>query len=66
MENCPLSNQMLSFFRDIRTHPLITFLNLGIPVSINSDDSGYFSSYGVSFDYFSAVVALELDLLDIK
>ena len=37
IEANPLSNQILQYYEDLRTHPLITFFNRGIKVSISPD-----------------------------
>lgn len=42
IEANPISNQVLEYYYDLRTHPLQTFFNNGIKVSI-SPDSYYFS-----------------------
>jgi adenosine deaminase len=38
----------------------------GVPVSINSDDPGYWDYYGVTLDYAWVTLAWELDLKDLK
>lgn len=50
---CPLSNLKLKVFPNLQEHPLKTLLNLGVCVTINSDDPAYFGGY--INDNFAAV-----------
>ena len=47
---------MLRYVDDIRMHPLKTFLNYGIKVSISPDDPGIFNLTDVSHDFYMASV----------
>jgi adenosine deaminase len=42
---CPLSNVALRVVDDLRDHPLPSMLDLGLQISINSDDPAYFGGY---------------------
>ncbi len=42
---CPLSNVKLRIFNDITTHNLKQLLDLGLCVTVNSDDPAYFGGY---------------------
>ncbi|WP_077037698.1 adenosine deaminase [Pelomonas sp. KK5] len=42
---CPLSNQKLQVYPDLRDHCLATLLEHGLCVTINSDDPAYFGGY---------------------
>lgn len=42
---CPLSNVRLCVYDDMAKHPLLTLLDRGIRVMINSDDPAYFGGY---------------------
>jgi adenine deaminase len=42
---CPLSNQKLCVFPDLRDHNLRTLLDAGLAAMINSDDPAYFGGY---------------------
>lgn len=42
---CPLSNQKLKVYPDLRLHPLKKMLHKGIAVTVNSDDPAYFGGY---------------------
>lgn len=47
---CPTSNIMLSRVADMKTHPIRTFFDFGIPITINTDDMLIFNS-SVSQEY---------------
>lgn len=64
---CPLSNIKLRVFDTIREHPLRRMLDLGLKVTINSDDPSYFGGY-INENYLAVTEALgltreELELL---
>ncbi|MCE0721663.1 MULTISPECIES: adenosine deaminase [Legionella] len=42
---CPLSNIKLCVFKTMNEHPIQKMLNMGLAVTINSDDPAYFSGY---------------------
>jgi adenosine deaminase len=42
---CPLSNVKLNVVRNLRAHPLPALLEVGLNVTINSDDPAYFDGY---------------------
>ena len=66
MEINPLSNQILGYIRDLRNHPASTYLRRGINCTINSDDPLIFDYHGLSYDFWSAFMAWELDLASLK
>jgi adenosine deaminase CECR1 len=66
LEICPLSSQILHFIHDLRTHPAIGYLRAGIPCVISSDDPAVFGYGGLSYDFWSAYMAWNLDLGDLK
>lgn len=66
IEVCPLSNMVLGYTLDLRTHPVSHMLARGIQASISSDDPGFFGYEGVTLDYVYAVGAWQLDMKDIK
>ncbi len=53
LEVCPHSNYLTQAFSDYSTHPLRRLFDLGVPLSINSDDPGIFAST-LSDDYMIA------------
>ena len=56
---CPLSNVKLCVVDDIREHPLKRMLDLGLFVTVNSDDPAYFGGY-VNENYIAVAEALGL------
>lgn len=42
---CPLSNYRLCVVDDMKKHPLLTMLDKGLHVTVNSDDPAYFGGY---------------------
>lgn len=66
VEACPTSNLLLSYCRDLRTHPTRALLKHGVKVSISPDDPGFFESPGVTLDYVVAYIAWDLNLSDLK
>jgi adenosine deaminase len=61
---CPLSNVRLRVFDEIGEHNLKRLLNLGVKVTINSDDPAYFGGY-VLDNYVAAAVGLDLSHEDL-
>jgi len=57
---CPLSNVKLRVFDSMRDHPLARMLELGLCVTVNSDDPAYFGGY-VAANFRAAREALGLD-----
>ena len=66
IECCPISNMVLGYTLDLRTHPVRAFLHQGIAVSISPDDPGFFDAEGVTLDYVYCFLAWELNLADLK
>jgi len=56
---CPLSNQKLQVFPDLRDHNLKQLLDQGVRVTINSDDPSYFGGY-ILDNYLAIADALNL------
>jgi adenosine deaminase len=56
---CPFSNVKLGGFADLAEHSLPKMIELGLKVSINSDDPAYFGGY-VGDNYVETQAALEL------
>ena len=61
---CPLSNQKLQVFPDLRNHNLKKFMDAGVLVTVNSDDPAYFGGY-VADNYLAAAEALGLTRKDL-
>ena len=45
MTVCPLSNVRLCVYPDMTSHPLLHMLEMGLNVTVNSDDPPYFGGY---------------------
>jgi adenine deaminase len=57
---CPLSNQKLKVFPDLRDHSLRKLLDAGLCAMINSDDPAYFGGY-MNDNWLATFSALGLD-----
>ncbi len=57
---CPLSNLKLCVIETMTEHPLKKMLELGLRVTVNSDDPAYFGGY-VNENYRAVSEALDLD-----
>ena len=66
IELCPLSNMLLRYTTDLRTHPGPAYLRQGIPVSISSDDPGMFGYSGVTHDFLYATALWNLSFAEVK
>jgi adenosine deaminase CECR1 len=66
IELCPISNQLLRYVEDIRNHPGQLYLSMGLPCSLNPDDPAIYSYQGVTYDFWEACVAWNLDLKELK
>ncbi|OUJ73862.1 hypothetical protein BXP70_12885 [Hymenobacter crusticola] len=66
LEVSPLSNQILDYIGDLRMHPAHAWIKHGIQISISPDDPEIFDYVGVTPDYWSILLAWELDLRDLK
>ncbi len=61
---CPLSNLKLQVVKDLKDHPLKQMLDLGIKVTVNSDDPSYFGGY-INENFIAITEALDLSKEDI-
>uniref|UniRef100_A0A7S3FU79 Adenosine deaminase domain-containing protein n=1 Tax=Strombidium rassoulzadegani TaxID=1082188 RepID=A0A7S3FU79_9SPIT len=66
IECCPVSNFVLGYVLDPRTHPARSFLHQGLPLTISSDDPGFMSYEGVTLDYVYVYMSWDLDIADLK
>jgi len=66
IEVCPLSNMVLGYTLDLRTHPIRDLMYGGLQFSISSDDPCFFDYKGVTLDYAYATLAWELNIRDLK
>lgn len=60
----PLSNVRLNVVETLKQHPIKKMLDLGLNVSIHSDDPAYFGGY-ITQNYLAAMHALDLNERDV-
>ena len=60
---CPLSNQKLKVYPDLRDHSLKQLLDAGVAVTLHSDDPAYFGGY-MNANWEATFEALPLDAAD--
>lgn len=61
-----VSNVVLSLVRNVRNHPLATFLAYGLPVVLSSDDPGVWEADPLSHDFYIAFVGVASKRADLK
>lgn len=61
---CPLSNKALQVVPDLRNHPLKKMMEMGLKVTVNSDDPAYFGGQ-VNQNFIEIQQALDLSKKDI-
>ncbi|MEN8186399.1 MAG: adenosine deaminase [Bacteroidota bacterium] len=61
---CPLSNTALQVIDDLKNHPLKKMMDLGLKVTVNSDDPAYFGGQ-VNKNYLEIQKALDLTKEDL-
>ncbi|XP_038215753.1 adenosine deaminase 2-like [Zerene cesonia] len=61
-----ISNAVLALVRDIRNHPLSTFIAQGLPVVLSSDDPGIWQADPLSDDFYVAFVGVASRLSDLR
>jgi len=66
VEVSPISNQELNYVSDLRNHPARVLLANGVACSINSDDPGVYGYDGLSYDFWMAYMAWDLDVAKLK
>ena len=66
VEVCPISNQVLRYIRDLRIHPACGYIRRGVPCVLACDDPLIFGNHGLSYDFWEAWIAWDLELHDIK
>ena len=65
LEICPGSNLALSLFPNWESHPLLTIMNKGISISLNSDDPPFFNTT-VGQEYQNSAKNFNLNIEDLK
>ncbi len=66
LEICPISNQMLRYFTDLRAHSAYELMKSGIQCVLGNDDPMILGNPGLSYDFWEAYVGMELDMNEIK
>lgn len=66
MEVCPISNMVLGYTKDLRSHPVSYLLTRGVQVSISSDEPTILGYEGVTLDYVYVVCDWMLTIRDLK
>jgi len=66
LEICPISNQILQYFRDLRVHSANSLFKEGVPMVLSTDDPLMFGYNGLTYDFWVACISWGLDLKDIK
>lgn len=61
-----ISNSVLSLVRDMRNHPLNTYIANGMPVVLSSDDSGVWEAEPLSDDFYVAFVGASSRFSDLR
>ena len=62
----PIGNQLLKNVIDLRWHPAITYLGMGIKIVISNDDPTIYGTKGINYDLIVAMAAFEMNIIDLK
>lgn len=66
LEVSPISNQVLGYVEDLRVHPANALIRKGVQITISSDDPAIYQYEGLTYDYWSILLAWQLDLRSLK
>lgn len=66
LEVCPISNQMLRYFPDIRNHYALILMKMGVPCVLANDDPQILGNPGLSYDFWEMYMASDGGLLMVK
>ncbi len=66
LEVCPISNQLLRYSPDLRSHPIGEYIKRGVPVVICSDDPQIFDDKGLTYDFWEFYFSQMTDMYSIK
>jgi adenosine deaminase CECR1 len=66
LEICPISNQILQYFKDLRVHSANSLFREGVPMVLSTDHPVMFGYSGLTYDFWVATVSWGLDLKAIK
>ncbi|XP_018325315.1 adenosine deaminase 2-like [Agrilus planipennis] len=62
----PISNQVLTYVKDLRNHPAIFYINQNYPVVICNDDPSFWGTKGLSYDWYMAFMGLSSKYTDLR
>lgn len=60
LEICPISNQLLRYYQDVRNHSAYELMRNGICCVIANDDPLLLGNGGLTYDYWEAYLGMEL------
>lgn len=66
LEVCPISNQMLRYFPDIRNHYALMLMKMGVPCVLANDDPQILENPGLSYDFWEMYMASDGGLMMVK
>ena len=66
IEVCLMSNYRLGYVKDLRLHPGLQYMIHGIPIVLCSDDGLFMTREPLVDDFYTAILAWDLELGDIK
>lgn len=66
LEVCPISNQMLRYFPDIRNHYALMLMKMGVPCVLSNDDPQILGNPGLAYDFWEMYMASDGGLMLIK
>lgn len=61
-----ISNSVLKLVEDVRNHPLASYIALGLPVVLSSDDPGIWEAEPLSHDFYVAFVGVANRRADLR
>jgi adenosine deaminase len=56
----------LGLVKDLRNHPVAPLIQEGFPIVISADDPGLWDAKGLSYDYYSAFMAMASKSMNLK